>query len=432
MKKVLIVTYYWPPSGGAGVQRWLKFVKYLTKEGWTPIIYTPENPELPAEDLSLMKDVPEGVEVLKTKIWEPFEVYKKATGKKDNFASSFLSEEESSTSFMQKLALWVRGNLFIPDAKMFWIRPSIRFLHHYLRNNPVDIIVSTGPPHSLHLIARGVQKKFPNIKWVADFRDPWTNIDFYKELMISSLADKKHKRLEKMVLDKADAVVVVGPTMKKEFLQIKNRPIEVITNGFDSDDILDSQLVLSTSFSITHVGSLNKDRNPVVLWQALQQLIKNDAECAKALEIKLVGKVDAVIEKSIDEMGLSPYLKRISYLPHNQIVSVLQQSAVLLLVINDTPNSKGILTGKFFEYLSVKRPVFAVGPEDGDIAEILKETKSGAICGFNNFDGTLEVITQMWNDFVQNKLEIQSEGIDQYSRKALTDKMIRVFENVMQ
>ncbi|MEA3317025.1 MAG: glycosyl transferase family 1, partial [Bacteroidota bacterium] len=184
-KKVLIITYYWPPSGGAGVQRWLKFAKFLPKYGWNPIIYTPENGEIPVTDKSLHKDISKETKVIKRKIWEPYTWYKKFIGQKNNqkINVGFLSENQKP-KFTEKISVWIRGNFFIPDARKFWIKPSVKFLKTYLKNNNVDAIISTGPPHSMHLIAMQLQKKL-NLPWIADFRDPWTNIDFYEDLLLT-------------------------------------------------------------------------------------------------------------------------------------------------------------------------------------------------------------------------------------------------------
>ena len=264
MKKVLVITYYWPPSGGAGVQRWLKFVKYLNEFGWEPIIYTPENPEVPAIDNSLIKDVPEGLLVLKTKVWEPYSAYKRFVGRKknDSIKAGFLSEKKNP-SFTEKIAVYVRGNYFIPDARKYWIKPSIKYLLEYLKDNPVDVMVSTGPPHSMHMIALGIKEKL-NIPWLADFRDPWTNIDFYDKLMLSSSADKKHKRMEQQVLKTADQLVTVSWNWAKDFEDLGAGKTEVITNGFDPEDFENNKENSSEKFEIIHIGSMNKDRNPKI------------------------------------------------------------------------------------------------------------------------------------------------------------------------
>jgi len=195
MKKALIITYYWPPSGGAGVQRWLKFVKYLREFGWEPIVYTPENPEFPEIDESLYSDIPENLTVIKTPIREPYTAYKKFIGrtKKEKINAGFLSEKKRNP-FLENISVWIRGNFFIPDARLLWIKPSVKFLLKYLTGNPVDIIISTGPPHSMHIIAMKLNESL-KLPWVADFRDPWTNIDFYKDLKLTSWADSRHHNM---------------------------------------------------------------------------------------------------------------------------------------------------------------------------------------------------------------------------------------------
>ena len=230
MKKVLIISYYWPPSGGAGVQRWLKFVKYLPQFGIQPHVYTPSNPEAPAQDESLQKDIPSEAVIVQQPIFEPYSFYKKFTGKKGNINAGFLSEDKDSRQkFTEKMSIWVRGNLFIPDARVMWVKPSIKFLTKYIKENEIEVVISSGPPHSMHLIAMELKRKL-NIKWIADFRDPWTNIDFYKDLMLTNWADKKHHRLEKEVLQKADEIITIGKTIASELEIIRGKKVHVITN----------------------------------------------------------------------------------------------------------------------------------------------------------------------------------------------------------
>ena len=426
IKKVLIITYYWPPSGGAGVQRWLKFVKYLREFGWEPIVYTPENGEMPSLDQSLMKDLPHGIEILKTPIWEPYDTYKKLTGKKkeEKINSGFLSEN-AKTKRTEKIAVWIRGNFFIPDARKFWIKPSVKYLKSYLKDNPVDAIVSTGPPHSMHLIAKELKRIF-QIKWVADFRDPWTNIDFYKDLMLSNAADKKHKRLEKEVIQEADVVLSVGATMGKELTELGAKRSEVITNGYDIEENVEP-VVLDNKFSIAHIGTMTKSRNPTILWEILSSLAEENEKFKNRLEIKLVGKVDVTVMDSIEKFNLSSYVRKIKYLPHNEVVLEQRKSHLLLLVINDTPNAKGILTGKFFEYMSSGRPTLCIGPNDGDVAEIMRETEAGSV--FESKDG--EALKQyILKSFEGNSAFKTNSFVEKYSRKLLTKKLVSILDSI--
>lgn len=422
-RKVLIITYYWPPSGGAGVQRWLKFVKYLRNFGWEPVVYTPENPEYPAIDNSLLKDIPQGIEIVRTPIWEPYSFYKKLVGAKKNerINAGFLSEKKRP-GLAERFSIWLRGNFFIPDARKFWINPSIKFLVKYLKQHPVDAIVSTGPPHSMHMIAHGVKKR-TGLPWLADFRDPWTNIDFYHELMLSSWADRKHHKQEMSVLKKADEVVVISNSMKTDFLKLLKRDYSVITNGYDQDDIAGVDVRIDERFSVAHIGTMVKTRNPLLLWEVLSEEISKDTDFANDLEIKLVGSVDYSVTESIEAAGLGNYVNKISYVPHNEVVKIQQQSQVLLLLINDTPNAKVILPGKFFEYMAARRPILCIGPRDGDAAEVILETNAGYVSEKDDKESIRKAINELYSRFRTGKNIVDSKGIARFSRESLTGRM---------
>jgi glycosyltransferase involved in cell wall biosynthesis len=432
MKRVLIISYYWPPSGGAGVQRWLKFVKYLRRFGWEPVVYTPENPEFPETDLSLAKDIPPGLEVIKQPIWEPYDTYKKLLGQKkeDKINAAFLSEKKKN-SMLENFSVWVRGNFFIPDARKFWIRPSVKFLLKYLEKNPVKAVISTGPPHSMHLIAMALAKKM-NLLWLADFRDPWTNIDFYKDLRLSAWAHARHKKLEKQVLSRADVVTVISRSMAQDCRKLHERRYEVITNGYDPEDTAQShQPEIDKKFSIAHIGTLVSTRNPETLWIALQEMLASDPKFARDLEIKLVGKVDYKVMEYIAHYGLNSFVNKIDYLPHDEVVKCQQQSAVLLLIINNTPNAKMILTGKFFEYLAARRPILCLGPANGDAAAILAETQAGLLAGFGDVSTMKHHIRSLYNDYVSGSQGTKSTGIEQYSRLELTGRIAALLDNLV-
>jgi len=439
MKKVLIITYYWPPSGGAGVQRWLKFTKYLREYGWEPIIYTPENPESPNNDSSLEKDIPKNLTVIKTKIWEPYTFYKVFIGQKKDqkVNAAFLTESKKPKKF-EKIAVWIRGNFFIPDARKFWVNPSIKFLTNYLQKNPVDAIVSTGPPHSMHLIALGLKKKL-KLPWMADFRDPWTNIDFYSKLMLTPFADHAHKRLELKVLHHADVVACVGQTWLDELEEIykKQYPNSIntskfrfISNGYDPDDYSNEKVEVDKKFSIVYVGTLDKSRNPEILWKTLSAIVKKNTSLANDLQIKLVGKTDIAVTEDMEKNGLLPYMEKTPYLTHDEVTEVQKKSQVLLLLINNTPNAMGIITGKLFEYLAAERPVLCIGPKGGDADKILTETKGGLISGYEDSE-TLEAnILYFYTKYKAGNLPCESENIERYSRKMLTGEVAEVLNTI--
>lgn len=418
MKKVLIITYYWPPTGGAGVQRWLKFSKYFRQFGWEPIIYTPSNPDFPINDETLLKDIPADLTVLKTQITEPYDIYRKIMRKKktETVNQGFLSEGKENT-LMQSAMIWVRGNFFIPDARKFWIKPSISYLSDYIIKNKIDAIISTGPPHSMHLIAMGLKQKF-NLPWIADFRDPWTQIDFYSQLKLSNWADNKHKKLERQVLTKANKVVTVSPSCGKDLEKLGGRKVDVITNGFDTDDFkFSSDLKPLDGFLFHHIGALNKDRNPYTLWKVLGDLCKEHADLKKDLIIKFTGKTDAIAFESLKQNGNIDNAQKTDYLPHSEVVKLMAQSPVLLLPLNNTPNNAGVLSGKLFEYLAAKRPIFGIGLPDADAAAILKSTQAGTMVHFDDYEGTKKAVLDLYQKYKSNQLSINSSSIDKYSRE---------------
>jgi len=433
LKKVLIVTYYWPPSGGGGVQRWLKFVKYLKNFGWEPIVYVPANPEYPVEDMSLLEDVPEDLMILRGKIWEPYGLYKKFTGKKKEakIQTAFLTEEKTKSHFLEDIAVWIRGNLFIPDARKFWVKPSVRFLSDFLDHHKIDALVTTGTPHSVHLIGLQLKKKL-GITWVADFRDSWTNIDFYDALKLGRRADRIHHQMEKTVLEQADAVTVVAPGMVKEFVEIVNRDYEVITNGFDEDDLIEFQDIEPDKkhFTLAHIGSLTKTRNAENLWMVLSELIVENQDFAKKLEIKIVGKVDRNIVFSLEKYGLTPFVKRVDYIPHQEVIIEQKKASVLILLSNNTPNTKLMIQGKLFEYLASGRPIVCIGPPDGDTAEIIRQTNCGAIFDFTETVLLKKEILRLFNSFLEGKETTKCKDVQQFERKNLTQKMAAVLDNI--
>ena len=430
-RKVLIITYYWPPSGGAGVQRWLKFSKYLRDFGWEPVIYTPQNPEAPAVDHSLESDIPAGITIIKRPIIEPYMAYKSFVGmKKGEKVNAGFLKEKDRPGLAEDIAVWLRGNFFIPDARCFWIRPSARFLIKYLADHPVDAIVSTGPPHSMHLVALKVHQKL-KIPWLADFRDPWTGIDFYHQLKLTLLADRRHRLLEKKVLRDATAITVVSRDMADQFKAIVDREYKLVTNGFDEQDISPLPLdQLDELFTISHIGSINASRNPAKLWKTLAAMVKTNQAFAKKMRIKLVGKVDIEVLKDIEANGLADNFIRVEYMPHREVMHEIQKAQVLLLLINNTPNARGILTGKVFEYLGSGRPILSIGPEDGDAAEILNETASGKTADYNNEDKMQQIIEAYFSKFLVQGLESNKAGSTKFSRKALTGEIAGVLEEL--
>ena len=431
MKRVLIITYYWPPSGGSGVQRWLKMSKYLPENAWQPVIYTAEDAEYPVEDPSLEKDVAPETEVIRRPIVEPYSFYKKFLGikKGEKVKAGFINEGAKKTGWKENLSVWLRGNLFIPDARCWWIKPSVKYLTRYLKEHPVDAIISTGPPHSMHLIARALHKKF-NIPWVADFRDPWTDIDFYKDLKLTRYADRKHHRLENQVLTEATRVVTVGWDCAKGLENHGAKDVAVITNGYDDISVETfpetSQFDHKTApITMSHIGIIGANRNPETFWQAI-------AELDLPIKIRLIGQIDNSVISSIKRHNIEKYVEIIPYIPHNQVIEEQKKSDVLLLFVNNTPNAKGILTGKLFEYMASGRPILCIGPEDGDSARILNETQTGVTIGFDDKEKMKSVILDLYKKYQENQLVTNDiQAVEKYSRRNLTKDFVNILNEIV-
>lgn len=445
MKRLLIITYYWPPTGGSGVQRWVKFSKYLPEQGWQPVIYTPENPEQLARDESLLSDVPACAEVIKTRILEPYAVYRRLTGGKQGEEVNPVNAQKKN--WKQRLSLWIRGNCFIPDPRIGWVRPSVCFLKKYLRKHPVNAVVTTGPPHSVHLIGRGLKRAL-GVHWIADFRDPWTEMFYYKHLGLTAASDRRQHRLEQSVLDEADTVISVTPLVQKDFQAKTKTPVVLITNGFDEDDFLDnsgrsgscprSAIGLRSAdarpcpgerlhggtaapdlptYRLVHTGLFAADGNPLNLWDALARRCGEDPSFRARLEIRLAGKVDRAITDAIRARGLGGNLVELGYLPHDETVREQRAADILLLPLRQEPEYAKVLPGKIFEYLAARRPVLGIGQEDGAAAAVLRDAGAGEMFDWDKTDELLAFL---------DAPHPETTGIEKYTRRALTAQLTQI------
>ena len=437
MKRVLIISYYWPPTGGSGVQRWVKFAKYLPSEGWQPVIYTPENPEQLAVDESLAAEVPEDAEIVKTRIIEPYELYKRVLRRSGHSkeAVEVNPVNAQNKSLLQKAAMWVRGNLFRPDPRCLWIGPSVRFLKKYLSEHPVDLIVSTGPPQSMHMIGLRLSRE-TGLPWIADFRDPWTKIFYFKHLAMTPATERWHKKMEKMVLDEASAVVAVSPLVQQEFQAMTDTPVELITNGFDECDFSSEPCTeayggASQEFTITHTGLFAADGNPTVLWDVLAEKCHADEAFRKLLRIKLIGKTDDQILKALKDRGLEESLINMGYQTHSVAVEQQRQASVLILPLRKEPEYKAVLPGKLFEYLASQRPILGIGQPDGAMAMIVNETGTGTVIDWNDKEGISQYIEQCWKRHLEGRLSSDGADLSRFTRRSLTRRMAGLFDKII-
>ena len=440
MKRVLVITYYWPPTGGSGVQRWVKFAKYLPQYGWQPVIYTPENPEQLAVDHTLETDIPAEAEVIKTHITEPYDLYKKFLRKSGHSkeAVEVNPVNAQKKSFFQKAAMWIRGNFFLPDPRCMWIGPSVRYLKAYLKDHPVDLIVSTGPPQSMHIIGRRLSRA-TGLPWIADFRDPWTKIFYFKHLSMTKFTERWHKRMEKRVLDDATRVVAVSPLVQQEFQAMTQTPVELITNGYDECDFPKGPCTeaygctaenMEKDFVVTHTGLFAADGNPTVLWNVLSEKCRKDESFRKMLKIRLIGKTDEQIISSIKAAGLEGNLEDMGYQPHSKAIEQQRNASLLILPLRKEPEYKAVLPGKLFEYLSSWRPVLGIGQSDGAMSMILNQTKTGVVLNWEDWASIARFIDLCWKNHLNGNLTVDDADISQFTRRNLTHKMAQLFDEL--
>ncbi|WP_374445036.1 glycosyl transferase family 1 [Epilithonimonas sp.] len=447
-KKVLIVTYYWPPAGGPGVQRWLKFAKYLPEFSLEPVIFTPENPSYPLIDETLKSEVPKNTKIIRTNIWEPYQLAEKFSKSNKKFKGGQFDVGKNQ-SFLSKLSIFIRGNFFIPDARKFWVKPSIAFLKKYLKENDIDLLVTTGPPHSLHLIGLGLKKELPDLKWIADFRDPWTEISYYKHLKLTKSSDRKHKELEKAVFQTADVTLATSYTDAENFRK-KGANSSCITNGFDiseqgkigefqSSSVGEFEVLKSTEkndstpkrkFTISYVGVLEQLRNPENLWKALDELCKASSDFAEDFELKFVGRVDDKILNALENSVLKDRIKNLGYLAHQDSVTEMRTSDLLIITNFPNKSSKGIIPGKLFEYLATGKKIISFGPKDADVETILNRTNAGQHFDYSETDKIKDYIFALYLDRKNGKSIINSADINEFSRKELTKKLSEIIKKI--
>lgn len=421
--KLLIITYYWPPAGGPGVQRWLKFVKYLPEFGIEPIVYIPENPTYPIVDEKLVQEVSDTLTLIRKPIKEPYALAGFFSKKNTQKISSGIIPAAKKQSVIERFLLWVRGNMFIPDARVLWVKPSVSFLEHYIIENDIHTVVTSGPPHSLHLIGKALKQK-TGVKWLADFRDPWTTIGYHKALKLSQSAAAKHKKLEREVLTEADVVIVTSKTTKVEFEAITAKPIHVITNGYDTEKV--TPIPMDAKFSLAHIGSFLSDRNPKVLWEVIAELIKENEAFAQHFELKLIGKVSQEILDSLARYGLTNYVNNLGYMSHDKAVAHQRSAQVLLLVEIDSPETRCIIPGKVFEYIVSGRPIVALGPEGSDFAEIITGTNTGKFITYSDKAHLKQTLLHYFESYESGHLTVHPVGLQQYSRRNLTEQLVNI------
>jgi glycosyltransferase involved in cell wall biosynthesis len=429
-KKLLIITYYWPPAGGPGVQRWVKFTSYLTLLGYELCVLTVDEKQAAYahRDNSLQSEIPESVNVFRTKTRGFYSAYLRITGKENIPYSGFV--DEGNIGMLQKVLRFLRSNFFIPDPRRGWNRFAVKKALQLIRQENITLVITTSPPHSTQLIGKHIKRKIPSIQWIADFRDPWTGIFYFDQLCHSPMSRYLNLRMEKKILTTADQVVVVSKSMKSDFLR-KVEPakhpdnINIISNGFDAKDFAIKAPLPEKVFTLTYTGTLAPNYTIDALLDALRKIREENSGIRMTL--RFIGEVCPEYRVLLNAFPFSESIELISRVSHEAIIRYMLSSHVLLLIIPQARNNEAIITGKIFEYMAAKKPVLGIGPTQGDAANLLSETSAGAMFEYDDALGIKKYLWDLVQKSTSGELLWQGQNIEKYSRENLTRQLTRLF-----
>ncbi len=426
-KSILIIAYYWPPSSGVAGHRWLHMSNYLEKLGYNVHVIVPENPDYTAKDDDLFRFVSPKIKVTKSKNFEIRNIIsKRKEVKETSELDSLFYRDKSALSLKEKIMLWVRGNIFIPDARITWYLKSKKSILNYVKTNKIDVLITTGTPHSLHLFGLFLKKRL-NLKWIADFRDPWTTIEYHNKMYLSSFAKIKHKNLEKKVLSKADAVTTVSNSWAEEFKEIGANNVHVILNGYEESSFSNNKVKPYEDFIICHPGTLNEDRIPNNLFPVLSKL----NEEGKTIKLHLYGNVSNKIIELINHSKLEKEVVTFNSVSHSEILKIMSKSTILLLLINKgKENSKGRIPAKLFEYIRTGKPVLLIGNINGDAAKIVNSEKLGKAFSYSDSQDLYKFLNEKYNLFLKNNLNNINSNIKKFSRESMANEFSKLIQAI--
>lgn len=424
-QKVLIITYYWPPSGGPGVQRVLKFVKYLRAFDWEPIVLTVKDGEYPAIDHSLTKDIPDNLSITQTSTLEFFALFKRLSGRKkeDKIETYILNRQ--SVSMKDKLFRWIRQNVFVPDARLGWVPFAVKAGKKIIKEQKPVLIFSSSPPHSLHLAARQLAQ-WSGLPWVADFRDPWTDAFWDKDIKRTKWAGRKNKALEYKVIRDASAVITVSKAIQEQFQEkFAHAKSVVIPNGFDSEDFHFVKKT-NTQLSLVYAGHIAESQNPTHLFKALGGLPE---DLQDKVQVHFYGSMDQSVLDSIAQYKIGRMIQLHGYVAHSEALKAVSQADVLLLLI-PRQHAKGIITGKVYEYLAAKNFILGMGDPKGDAGVLLRSCNAGQMFSYeSDLIPILRELITNWESGIP-LIKIREEQVAKYSRYALTQELAQVFSEL--
>lgn len=431
-KKVLFVVYNFPPAAGAATQRVLKFLKYLNKFGYQTFVLTVDKVDYPDLDFTLIDKIPADTQIIKTKYWTPFGIYRKITGRKSDEKIPVAFIKDNHKSLAERISVFLRLNVFLPDAKIGWLPFAIREGKKLIQKEKIDVILSSGPPHTTHLIAKSLKRK-TKVKWIADFRDPWTDIDYYSGIKRTKFAEWIDSKLERSVLKNADFIVAAS----EGYLNIiKSKGVknnyEVLTNGFDPDDFQDVEKKSQSKFIITYTGNMPLTRNPENLWSVLDELIQENKDFAENFEFHFAGVMDDEIRQKIKEMKFYNNFIDHGYLSHKEVLDLNFNSHLLIMIVNRVATSNEILPGKIFEYIATGNFILVIGPESGNSARLINYVKQGVAIDYEEKSRMKEFIVDLFNKWKNGELKkIESPEKYEFTRERITQKLVHIIETLM-
>ncbi len=423
-KKVLIITYYWPPASSPGVYRFLKFTRYLRDFGWEPIILTVKNGSYPSIDYTLLHEIPDDLTIYHSSTIEPFAIYKKLTGKKGKSIPVGISYNPKEKGVLKKIMFYIRANYFIPDARKGWTFFAKRKAKKIIQRENIDAVITTGPPHSTHLTGLYLKKTF-GIPWIADFRDPWTTIYYNETFPRTKKTNEKDYRLESKVLKQADVVTVVCNGLKQEF-EDRTQKIEVIYNGFDQREMPEKKEYPTNNFNIDYIGNFLASENIPMIWEALKELQEVHKTLKEDVQITITGNIDPVVNKTIQQYGIGDMINTQSFIPHVEALKKMTQSNLLLFVVPDSKNNHLIITGKLFEYLASQTPILAIGPPQGEAGVILSENKRDQMIDYTEKELFKKILLKHYHHWINNDKKAEKSvntNLYPYTREGLTKQL---------
>jgi glycosyltransferase involved in cell wall biosynthesis len=426
VKKLLYIAYYFPPAGGPGVQRSLKFARYLPDHGWLPTVVTvdPNHAAWPALDETMVRELPASVQVVRTRSRDPYAAYAKLRGQKKAESVGVGFADHVAPGVFEQLARFVRANLFIPDARLGWVRFAKKAVRQLVESGEFDAILTSGPPHSSHLVGRWAGKTF-GLPWLADFRDPWTEVSYYDQLPFLPWSRAIDRRYERLVLRDATSVITVSRAVADLLRAKSERAVAVISNGFDPEDLTGIVPIRGGGFRVVHTGTLTESQNPAGAWQAIRSLRDEGAD----VRVHLIGRVDASVRQSIEAAGISEALEVTAYVPHRQALAYMAGAGCLLMSVPRTKEAAGILTGKVFEYLASGPPILATGPVDSDPARLIRECSAGDMFDYDDRDAIRGFLDKHYTAGAALGGG-RSDYLAQFTRQELTGELARELNRI--